>query len=293
MPWARLDDRFHDNRKIRALWKRSPGAVGLHVMAITYCSSHLTDGVIDEHFVEDRVPDGRTRRHMIAALVDLNLWHTLVVPDSYPGCIGTASGWILNDYLDYNPTRTEVVSRREKRSNAGKLGASAKWGNGKSDGKSDGNLDGGCQNHGNAPIPTHPVEAKASSSGADRADKENEKANDDDRGNCRLFAELAPQRNPKVKIPKAGTGAWAAWMRETRLLRTADGNPAQEINQAIRWVFTDPSSDALFWGTTIQAPSGLREHFPKVWAKMQAQPLRAVATVESSTDYLKRRKGVA
>lgn len=141
--------------------------------------------------------------------------------------------------------------------------------------------------------PTGQDSITTSSSGADRADKENEKATDEDKANCRLFAELALGRNEKVKIPQAGTGSWAAWLREMRLLRTSDGNSSEDIAKAIRWVFTDPSSDALFWGTTIQAPSGLREHFPKVWAKMQAQPLRAVPAVESSAEYVARRRGMA
>lgn len=133
-------------------------------------------------------------------------------------------------------------------------------------------------------------EEKPSSSAAARADKENEKATNEDRANCRLFAELAPTRNAKVKIPKAGTAAWAAWIREMRLLRTSDNNSADEITRAIRWLFTDPSSDAVFWGTTVQAPSGLREHFPTVWAKMTSQPsVRAVPAVETSAEYLKRR----
>lgn len=130
-----------------------------------------------------------------------------------------------------------------------------------------------------------------SSSGAERADKERAKASDEDRANCRLFAELGRVRNEKMKVPKAGEET--SWLREMRLLRERDGNTAAEIERLIRWLFTDPCQDAAFWGTTIQAPSGLREHFPQLWSKMTSQPtLRAVPTVESSADYLARR-GVA
>lgn len=131
-------------------------------------------------------------------------------------------------------------------------------------------------------------EAKASSSGAERQDKERAKASDEDRRCCRLFAELVRGRNPKAKIPKAGSET--SWLREMRLLREADGNAAPDIEKAIRWLFTDPSRDAVFWGTTVQAPSGLREHFAQIWAKMEAQPaLRSVPQVESSAEYLARR----
>lgn len=133
----------------------------------------------------------------------------------------------------------------------------------------------------------------SSTSAASRAEKEAAKASDDDRRNCRLFGELALQRNPKVKIPKAGSGAWAEWLRSMRLLREADDNTAAEIERVIRWVFTDPSDSAVFWATTIQAPSGLREHFAQIWAKMTSASgpgLRAVPPPESSAAYLARRE---
>lgn len=133
-------------------------------------------------------------------------------------------------------------------------------------------------------------EANASfSSGAERADKEMSKASDDDKANCRLFAELVRTRNPKAKIPKAGTSVQAGWLRDMRLLRTADGNNPDDIRRIIRWLFTDPHHDAVFWGTTIQAPSGLREHFPQLWAKMAAAENGAADDIESSAAYLVRR----
>lgn len=277
MPWARLDDRFHDNRKVRRVWRSCPAAIGLHVMAITYSAGHLTDGFVDNEFVEDRMPVTRQREKAISMLVEVGMWHA------------DADGWRIHDFAEYNVTRKSALEKHESRSEAGKKGANARWGNGKSMAAA---IDADSESHDGKMPPSRPdpEEAKASSSGADRADKENEKATDADRANCRLFAELAPTRNMKVKIPKAGTAAWAAWIREMRLLRASDSNSADEITRAIRWLFTDPSSDAVFWGTTVQAPSGLREHFPTVWAKMTSQPsVRAVPAVETSAEYLKRR----
>lgn len=135
-------------------------------------------------------------------------------------------------------------------------------------------------------------EAKASSSGADRAEKEMGKASEEDRANCRLFAELVRQHNPKAKLPKAGTSAQAEWYQQMRLLRTADNNAGEEIAAVIRWVFTDPSKDAMFWGTTIQAPSGLRSHYAQIHAKMTAAHRSGNgngAGVESSAAFLARR----
>jgi hypothetical protein len=128
-------------------------------------------------------------------------------------------------------------------------------------------------------------EAKASSSsGTDRAD---EKATDEDRRLCRLLGELAKERNSKFKVKSRGR-----WLTDMRLLRERDDNAPDEIERLLRWLFTDTGRDATFWADVIQSPGNLREHFPQLWAKMHAQPLRAVAAVEDSAAFLARR-GVA
>lgn len=120
MPWARLDDRFHDNRKVRRVWRRCPEALGLHVMAITYCAAHLTDGIVDADFVEDRAPVTRSRDRMTAALVEAGLWRTV------------EDGWEINDFTTFNGTRAAIEARRRAKQEAGKAGASARWGDGNS-----------------------------------------------------------------------------------------------------------------------------------------------------------------
>lgn len=119
-----------------------------------------------------------------------------------------------------------------------------------------------------------------SSSAAARQD---DKASDEDRANCRLFAELLKAFNPKAKIKSS-----AEWLKQMRLLREQDGNSAAEIDQAIRWVFTDPGRDARFWARTIQSPGGLREHFAQIWAQMTAEKPGA-PQIESSASMLARR----
>ena len=121
--------------------------------------------------------------------------------------------------------------------------------------------------------------AKALSS----AQTEIEKATPEDRALCRLFYELGRHRNPKLKIPGKNTPAQAEALKAMRLLRDRDAQTHSDIEQLIRWVFTDPSEDAVFWGTTIQAPSGLRKNFTAAWAKMHAAASRP-GTVESVDD---------
>jgi hypothetical protein len=100
MSWAKLDDRFHENRKVRGLWRRQPAALGLHVMALTYCAGHETDGFVDNEFVEDKVAQSTTRRKLTAALCEAGMW---VVEDS---------GWRIHDYLDFHPSKAELDEKR-------------------------------------------------------------------------------------------------------------------------------------------------------------------------------------
>lgn len=122
MPWARLDDRFHDNRKVRRVWRRCPEAIALHIFAITYSACHELDGHVDTDWVEDTIPNDRRRQKLTDALVDAQLWHV------------NGTGWEINDYLEYNPSHADLEAKRETRRAAGHAGASARWGNGNHDG---------------------------------------------------------------------------------------------------------------------------------------------------------------
>lgn len=104
MTWARLDDRFWSNRKIRQAWKACRAAVGLHVMAITYCAMHETDGVIDADFVEALIPNTRERKQTLDALITAGLWHAASQPGFY----------CLNDYLEFNPSSSQIAARRKR-----------------------------------------------------------------------------------------------------------------------------------------------------------------------------------
>lgn len=118
MAWAKLDDRFHEHRKVRRVWRACPAAVGLHVMAITYCAGHETDGFIDRDFVEEKLPNRRDRDRALDALVEAGLWEP------------TDDGWTLHDFLDYHPSRAEAEAQRAelsvKRAEAGRKGGLAR-----------------------------------------------------------------------------------------------------------------------------------------------------------------------
>lgn len=104
MAWARIDDGFVDHPKVLRIWKRSPGAVGLHVRGIAYCSRHLTDGVIPAVAVESLSPVQSDRDEQIAALVEEGVWYRDEASESF----------VIHDFNDYHPTKEEVEAKREQ-----------------------------------------------------------------------------------------------------------------------------------------------------------------------------------
>jgi hypothetical protein len=98
--WARLDDGFYDNPKVLAAWKRSPGAVGLHARALSYCAKHEIDGNLTPAALEALAGDF-AYMEAVEILVELGLWHE------------NGDGYMIHDFLDYNPSRSEITDRRK------------------------------------------------------------------------------------------------------------------------------------------------------------------------------------
>lgn len=100
MAWVRIDDHLHSHPKIRCAWQAYPPAVGLHLVALSYAGDQLTDGAIDDAFVQQWLPGKRQRDRAIGALVDAALWEP------------NGTGWQIHDWSDYNQSREEVLERR-------------------------------------------------------------------------------------------------------------------------------------------------------------------------------------
>lgn len=97
MPWVRLDDRFPSHRKVALLSDR---AFRLYVSALCWCSENLTEGAISER----ELPFVARLRGVKKAAEELEaagLWDP------------TADGWMVHDYLEYNPDRARVQADRE------------------------------------------------------------------------------------------------------------------------------------------------------------------------------------
>lgn len=102
MAWAKLDDRYDDNPKIKRAWKRHPAAVGLHTMAVTYCCRHELDGVVDMEWIEEKLPVKRERDLVCDSLVEIGLF------EERPG------GFMVRNFLEFNPSKQALADRRKK-----------------------------------------------------------------------------------------------------------------------------------------------------------------------------------
>ena len=105
MPWFRLDDSFHSHPKVIAAGNE---AIGLYVRCGAYAAQHLTDGFIPEHVA---LLYGSAT--LADTLVQTKLWRR------------ARGGWRMPDYLDFNPSREQVVDKRKVRAEAGRKGGVA------------------------------------------------------------------------------------------------------------------------------------------------------------------------
>lgn len=110
MTWFKVDDGFYRHRKVRRLGKDRVPAVGLWTLAGNWCADNTTDG-----FVADEQVELWDQRHRYARrLVDVGLWHETEVDGEH--------GYQFHQWADYQPTREQVLDKRRKRSEAGRLG---------------------------------------------------------------------------------------------------------------------------------------------------------------------------
>lgn len=105
MPWFRLDDSFDTHPKVLMAGNE---AVGLYIRCGTYAARNLTDGFVGQEIVLLYGSDS-----LAATLVRVRLWHR------------ARGGWTIHDYLDYNPSRDEVLAKRKVRAEAGRAGGLA------------------------------------------------------------------------------------------------------------------------------------------------------------------------
>lgn|SRR3990167_5748682 len=123
MSWVRLDDQFHNHPKLPMLGSTMLACIGLHTLALSWCSAYLTDGFIPKDQIPRLagdlsllLPEGNPW-DLVARLVAVNLWED------------GEEGYQIHDYLDYNPSKRDVVKLRKMRAELGKKGGKQKASN--------------------------------------------------------------------------------------------------------------------------------------------------------------------
>lgn len=120
MPWVRFDDQFPIHRKVDSL---SDPAFRLLTSAIFWCARNLTDGHVPDGDLDGAKPRKMKRPDkFVPELLDRDLWHEAGSVCGSKKCPANPanpparanSGWLIHDYFDYQPTKTEVLAEREK-----------------------------------------------------------------------------------------------------------------------------------------------------------------------------------
>lgn len=100
MPWLKVDDKMYTNPKVHPLGSE---AFRINMGGLMHSASQLTDGYVNlPALFSLLVPDMRRKPQYYAdELADAGLW----IPDG-------DGGWVINDYLEYNPSREKVLADR-------------------------------------------------------------------------------------------------------------------------------------------------------------------------------------
>ena len=113
MSWARIDDSLYDHPKTDAV---NNDALAVWVCALSYCSKHLTDGFLADSTAEQILSRRHATKQVLQQLLEAPLGYDFGFWEKVEG------GYRVHDYLDFNPSRQEVLLGRKKRSEAGRKG---------------------------------------------------------------------------------------------------------------------------------------------------------------------------
>ncbi len=107
MTWVKIDDLLPENEKFLRV---SDSAFRCHISALCWSARNLTDG----HISDAVLPKLGGTFKDVRELVRAKLWKQQ-----------RRRGWLIHDYLEYNPSRTEVLAQRQQKAEAGRKGGQA------------------------------------------------------------------------------------------------------------------------------------------------------------------------
>jgi hypothetical protein len=119
LTWIKIDDRAPEHPKLVAA---GPVGLALWLSGLAYCNRNETDGIIQAGVARRLIDtaDGHAATHLepqavIDRVVEAGLWHKLDSGD-----------YSVHDYLEYQPSREQLESKRQAKQRAGRSGGKAK-----------------------------------------------------------------------------------------------------------------------------------------------------------------------
>jgi len=109
MPWAKVDDQLHSHPKALAAGLE---AMGLHLLAMSYVAAYKLEGRVPLEFV--RRFDDEGGEAIADLLVGVGLWEK------------NGRGWVIHDWLKYNPSNAQAKRLAKERQASGKRGGEAR-----------------------------------------------------------------------------------------------------------------------------------------------------------------------
>lgn len=119
--WVKLDDHMADHPKVARLGDFAPLAIALQVRALCYCARYLTDGVIPHQIVPQLLQGfsawgietgGVPGMYAVGQDADDFDWPSIMLKSGLWDRKGR--DFVVHDYLEYNPSRQEVLKERER-----------------------------------------------------------------------------------------------------------------------------------------------------------------------------------
>lgn len=132
MPWLKKAGEMPRNDKI---WELSDPMYRLYDASLHYCAENLTDGHVPASRITALTPKPATKPQ-VEALVVRKLWHRLphltcksclrLRAQHHAGEL-PKSGYLVHDFLEFNPSKAEWEKRQAGYSAGGKKGSSVRW----------------------------------------------------------------------------------------------------------------------------------------------------------------------
>jgi hypothetical protein len=132
MAYALIDDQFHSNPKVLAM---GLDGAGLYARALSYCADYQTDGYVP-HTWAKQAAGSRRGQQLLNRLSTVGAWIPVDAGDGYEVVDRSENtvtisipeaGYIVPDFLHYNPSSIERERTRKTKARAGRKGAIKRW----------------------------------------------------------------------------------------------------------------------------------------------------------------------